>query len=139
MLSQVRLQRFSHIFLILNTFTFTLTSFYSIMTTRSTLEDLQNRPKWTQLADLPIPLCGHAAVALDENRAIICGGLDDASRSVDSVFIYDKTTMTTTSLPTMNQEHFHHAAAIASNKMFVIGGRVDGIVDTVEVLDLETT
>jgi len=108
------------------------------MTTRSTLQDLQNRTQWTTIADLPIPLSGLAAVALDENRAIICGGFDDTYRSVDSVFIYDMTTMTTTPLPPMNQARFCHAAAIARNKMFVIGGNyVNGYLDTIKVLDLE--
>ena len=79
-----------------------------------------------------------AIVAWDESKAIITGGSYEMVQERDSVFIYNKETLETETLPSMLQARSDHAAVIVGGNLFVIGGYgPSGItLNSIEVLDL---
>ena len=97
---------------------------------------------WTKLGDDEAPtemLYGSAVVAWDESKAIITGGGNESFEGTDCVFMYNKETFETETLPSMLQARWHHAAVIVEANLFVIGGygRPDGIsLNSIEFLDL---
>ena len=83
--------------------------------------------EWTEAAPLPAGTeRGAACVAVDGNEMYVIGGARDG-KSVDSVAVYDAMADAWTPLAKLPERREHCAAGAIGGKIYVGGGRVDGI------------
>eukprot|EP01025_Chloroclados_australasicus_P044588 TRINITY_DN4843_c0_g2_i2.p1 TRINITY_DN4843_c0_g2~~TRINITY_DN4843_c0_g2_i2.p1 ORF type:complete len:744 (-),score=133.45 TRINITY_DN4843_c0_g2_i2:407-2638(-) len=77
---------------------------------------------WARIADMPVKLSDFKVVEFD-NQLLIIGGLDESSKVLDTVVVYDPLLMTYDTFPArMPEPRSRFAAAIANDKLYVIGG-----------------
>ena len=76
--------------------------------------------KWTQLADLPIPLC-FACVAVQHHKIYVTGASPDDGAE-HQVYVYDITTDQWGQLPPSG--HYYGIPHIIGGKLVIIGGRL---------------
>ena len=83
--------------------------------------------EWTEAAPLPAGTeRGAACVAVDGSEMYVIGGARDG-KSVDSVAVYDAVADAWTPLTQLPERREHCAAGAIGGKIYVGGGRVDGI------------
>jgi N-acetylneuraminic acid mutarotase len=95
--------------------------------------------KWnTHQNSLPAIRGYHAAVAIDDHRILVTGGVvdDHASKSVE-MFDIDESTTSTIPIPMMSTRRYLHAAICHNNYAYVFGGAgLSGRLNSVERLHL---
>ena len=77
--------------------------------------------KWTQFADLPVPLY-HACVAVQHHKIYITGGNGPVEDALHQVYVYDINTDQWDQLPPSG--HFYGIPHIIGGKLAIIGGRL---------------
>ena len=77
--------------------------------------------KWTQLADLPVPLYG-AYVAVQHHKIYVAGGDSPVEDAYHQVYVYDINTDQWGQLPPSG--HYYGIPHIIGGKLVIIGGRL---------------
>ena len=77
--------------------------------------------KWTQLADLPAPLCG-AYVAVQHHKSYVTGTCSPIEHVLNQVYVYDINTDQWGQLPPSG--HYYGIPHIIGGKLVIIGGRL---------------
>ena len=75
--------------------------------------------KWTQLADLPVPL-HDAYVAVHDNKVYVAGGISLDKDAMNQVYVYETTTDQWSQLPPL--DHYYGIPHIINGKVSIIGG-----------------
>ena len=77
--------------------------------------------KWTQLADLPAPLCA-AFAAVQDKKVYVCGGDSSVEDAEHQVYVYDINTDQWDQLPPSG--HYYGIPHIIGGRLAIIGGRL---------------
>ena len=77
--------------------------------------------KWTQLADLPVPL-HDAYVAVCDKKVYVAGGISPDKDAMNQVYVYDTNTDHWGQLPPL--DHYSGIPHIINGKVTIIGGRL---------------
>lgn len=85
---------------------------------------------WTEMARMPVPLCGFGVVAMEEDTAMVCGGFTPYGHT-PSCYWYSATTDTWTVGPSLTQSHILHKLVLYNGRVWCLGGWKN----TVEVYD----
>ena len=86
-----------------------------------TLTSSKYHIKWTQLSDLPVPLCG-AHIAVQDRKIYVTGGISPIRNAAHQVFIYELDNDRWGRLPT--PDHYYAIPHIIGGKLTLIGGRL---------------
>ena len=77
--------------------------------------------KWTQLANLPVPLF-YAYVAVQHHKIYVAGGVSPVEDAEHQVYVYDINTDQWGQLPPSG--HYYGVPHIIGGKLVIIGGRL---------------
>ena len=77
--------------------------------------------KWTQLADLPVPLY-HAYAAVQDKKVYVAGGVSPVEDAYHQVYVYDINTDQWGQLPPSG--HYYGIPHIIGGRLAIIGGRL---------------
>ena len=101
--------------------------------TRAALEYNFTSQTCSRPTPLPDTTCDSAATAIDEHRLIVVGGLGGSC----CCSVYDTRTQSwATDWPDLNIPRFGHACVCTNNKIYVLGGYRNGVIDSIEELDV---
>ena len=82
--------------------------------------------RWTRTGDMGERRASPTATLLEDERVLVAGGLDAATRSLASAEVYDPGMGTWTAVGDMiHRRAFHTAALLADGTVLVAGGNVD--------------
>ena len=65
----------------------------------------------------------HQAVAIDDHRVVVSGGINDRFQTLKSAEIYDFWQNSVTSLPDFLVLRYFHSSVVCDDQVFIIGGR----------------
>ncbi len=73
---------------------------------------MYNGERWIRRRSMPVKLAMHSAVALDRDRAVICGGYEISTSPLKECYVYDSNDDTWSKAPAMTQPRYGHSMVV---------------------------